>query len=724
MKIIIKIISGIITLMACIINHGFGQDNPGIVHLGKLSAKGIMLDKGWRYTNGDNPDWANPGFDDTKWALVNPMQDIHQLPLLKPGVIGWFRLRFAFDSLEDKNLAAVMQISGASELYVDGRLIHRFGVISNDPEKIIAYDPIYKPLSFAISERATHVLAVRYVLQPGVRYTTMYETRNFAVQIQLLTVDGAIDQFQSGTGSMLFMHYFIMGACMILIILHFAFFLFYPTQKANLSFCIYALGFLLFNIVQHYFFSGSNLVASKFFLANFSMDLRLACNVFLLSALYNLLARQKDKAYWVLVILSIISVFLNTWPYNVGWKLGGALMEIFIGMGLTRIAYQATKVKIRGAWIILAGTICYFIFFSIFFTYALLPNSSFLIDLSITRIVFYILSFLSIPLAVSIFLGLDFAYTNRSLNEKLHEIEELSAKNILQEKEKQEILEAQNERLEIQVHERTNELSQSLIELRSTQSQLIQKEKLATLGELTAGIAHEIQNPLNFVNNFSEVSTELIDEMEQELEKGNANEAKVIAQDIKQNLEKINYHGKRADAIVKSMLLHSKTTSGTSELTNINQLVDEYLRLAYQGLRSKDNTFSVELVTDFDSNQPKINVIPQDIGRVLINLFNNAFYAVNQKHQMKLVNYKPEVRVSTYVERKKLVIQVKDNGMGIPDAIKEKIMQPFFTTKPTGQGTGLGLSLSYDIIVKGHGGELIVDSQEDEYTVFTIHLQI
>ena len=263
---------------------------------------------------------------------------------------------------------------------------------------------------------------------------------------------------------------------------------------------------------------------------------------------------------------------------------------------------------------------------------------------------------------------------------------------------------------------------QALQELKSTQQQLIQSEKMASLGELTAGIAHEIQNPLNFVNNFSEVNSELVKELKSEADKGNLQEVKAIAGDIEFNSEKINHHGKRADAIVKGMLQHSRSSSGQKEPTDINALCDEYLRLAYHGLRAKDKSFTAIAKTDFDSNIEKISVNPQDIGRVILNLINNAFYAVNEKKKSFELSsasggYEPIVTVSTKKVGDKVLVSVKDNGNGIPDPIKDKIFQPFFTTKPTGQGTGLGLSLSYDI-VKAHGGELEAKSTEGEGTVF------
>ncbi|MEO6356711.1 MAG: ATP-binding protein [Ferruginibacter sp.] len=266
-------------------------------------------------------------------------------------------------------------------------------------------------------------------------------------------------------------------------------------------------------------------------------------------------------------------------------------------------------------------------------------------------------------------------------------------------------------------------LEKTLQELKSTQSQLIQKEKMASLGELTAGIAHEIQNPLNFVNNFSEVNSELIVELQQEVENGNLEEVKAIAKDIKDNEQKINHHGKRADAIVKGMLQHSQSSTGVKEPTDINKLADEYLRLAYHGLRAKDKVFNATLKTDFDESIGAINIISQDIGRVLLNLYNNAFYAVNEKSRLDIEEFEPTVSVSTKKINNSIEISVSDNGVGIPQKIVDKIFQPFFTTKPTGQGTGLGLSLSYDII-KAHGGEIKVETKDGEGSTFIIQLPV
>ncbi|TAL41893.1 MAG: two-component sensor histidine kinase [Chitinophagaceae bacterium] len=272
-------------------------------------------------------------------------------------------------------------------------------------------------------------------------------------------------------------------------------------------------------------------------------------------------------------------------------------------------------------------------------------------------------------------------------------------------------------------------LETTLTNLKSTQAQLIQSEKMASLGELTAGIAHEIQNPLNFVNNFSEVNKELIAEMKGEIEKENYDEVKALAKDVEENEEKINHHGKRADAIVKGMLQHSRSSSGVKEPTDINALADEYLRLAYHGLRAKDKSFNATTQTDFDKTIGNINIIPQDIGRVILNLITNAFYAVTDKKKQAGDNYEPIVTVKTSRtpplggRSAGVLISVSDNANGIPQKVLDKIFQPFFTTKPTGQGTGLGLSLSYDI-VKAHGGEINVKTEENEGSEFIIKLPV
>jgi len=331
----------------------------------------------------------------------------------------------------------------------------------------------------------------------------------------------------------------------------------------------------------------------------------------------------------------------------------------------------------------------------------------------------------------------------RNQQKTLNKVLEEERKKRELEEEANRILEAKKLDLESQVAIRTaellhqkEELQRALEHLKATQAQLIQSEKLASLGELTAGIAHEIQNPLNFVNNFSEVSEELVEELKQEREvrseKRDENLINELLSDLTQNLQKINHHGKRASSIVTGMLQHSRASTGERELTDVNVLADEYLRLSYHGLRAKDKSFNATLVTDFDPNLPKIEVVPQDIGRVLLNLINNAFYAVNERYSKSQRlgisdnSYQPKVTVMTKIVASPsgaaVEIRVIDNGIGMSEEVKAKMFQPFFTTKPTGQGTGLGLSLAYDIVTKGHGGTLEVESMEGDGAEFIIKL--
>jgi signal transduction histidine kinase len=280
----------------------------------------------------------------------------------------------------------------------------------------------------------------------------------------------------------------------------------------------------------------------------------------------------------------------------------------------------------------------------------------------------------------------------------------------------------------VEIEQKNTVLEHTLTQLKSTQQLLIQSEKMASLGELTAGIAHEIQNPLNFVNNFSEISMELVDEMNQEMDKGDLEEAKFLASELKGNLARINSHGKRAGSIVKGMLEHSRKSEGKKELTDLNQLADECLRLSFHGLRAKDKSFNADFKTELDPSLPQVEVVSQDIGRVLLNLINNAFYACTEystqlNSEAGNSGHKPQVTVSSQKTANEIILTVKDNGPGIPEGIKEKIFQPFFTTKPSGKGTGLGLSLSYDI-VKAHGGDLKVESTIGEGTSFYIHLPL
>ncbi|OJV25237.1 MAG: hypothetical protein BGO32_04690 [Bacteroidetes bacterium 37-13] len=273
---------------------------------------------------------------------------------------------------------------------------------------------------------------------------------------------------------------------------------------------------------------------------------------------------------------------------------------------------------------------------------------------------------------------------------------------------------------QIRAKNRANaELAKALEELKSTQEQLVQKEKLASLGQLTAGIAHEIQNPLNFVNNFADLSLELLQEIK---ESSDLEDIKAIADDLIQNLTKIYHHGKRADSIVKNMLQHSREQKGAKEPTDLNELLKEFSNLAYHGMRATNKDFNCKIVQSLDATIPKVSIVKQDLGRVFLNMFNNSFYSINKKIALNIDSYLPALEISTHAEGDKVKITIKDNGLGMSEEVKQKLFHPFFTTKPTGEGTGLGLSISHDIIVKLHNGEMQVESKEGEFAQFEITL--
>jgi signal transduction histidine kinase len=489
-------------------------------------------------------------------------------------------------------------------------------------------------------------------------------------------------------------------------------FLFYPRERLNLYFSLYNISLALMVINTQYFKSGPYAgIATE---ADGLISRLIGVNI-LLFIVYAL-DRAKPFFWW----LAAFILFLD-FPLSIILKQNYSPINEIVHAAFTLVCFWQAVVafgrKEFASWLVgfaaLAvvliniGSLLYFVGHIEMVTATVLGITPFVVTI-----------------CVVIYLALRYSRTNISLEHQLIQVKELSDLNLQKEREKQQLLADQNETLEKQVMERTMELKNSLTELRSTQAQLIQQEKMASLGELTAGIAHEIQNPLNFVNNFSEVSNELIDEMTSELAIDNRQSAINIAGDVKQNLEKIIHHGKRADAIVKGMLQHSRASSGQREPTDINAFADEYLRLAYHGFRAKDKSFHAKFETDLDPTIEKINVVPQDMGRVLLNLINNAFYAVDEKKRQLDGSYEPCVSISTRRVDNKVEIKVKDNGNGIPQKVKDKIFQPFFTTKPTGAGTGLGLSLSYDIITKGHGGELKVETEEGEGSVFSVTLPV
>jgi len=704
-------------LLVFFIPKTFAQSGQGF-HLSKSLERDTLL-SGWKFHPGDDSQWANPGFDDSQWQPADPGADITKFDQLKKAGVGWLRLHITADSAvtRERILAWVSQYS-ASEIYLDGKLIQRYGYIGHDPAKTIAVTPAGELFELTLKGGGTQVIAVRVGYQSRILYVS-------PLYVPLPAFSMYVNGYKAATANyedlstlnqeQLVMYSIAAGIFLILCLIHLLYFIFDRSQKISLYYLIYCLSvFYIYLTFVYIFYQGHPETLSTYMLI-FNAGIICFCTAFLFLVLvvYVLFGYHERTVFKVLVILSLLVVLGIFLDDIISTFIDGVVFPVLCMLEVARICFLAIKQKRKDAAIIFP-VICLYIILLVW--EGALDQTTILA----TLLIYFV--FLGLPVAIAIYLGIKTARTNRALKTTLAEVQTLSAQNLLKEQEKQQILANQNILLETQVNERTSELNQSLTHLKQTQTQLIQSEKMASLGELTAGIAHEIQNPLNFVNNFSDVSRELMEELNEELDKGDTEEAKAISMDVIENLGKITHHGKRADAIVKGMLQHSQSGSGTKEPININALADEYLRLSYHGLRSKDKSFNAELVTNFDEKLPKLNVIPQDIGRVLLNLFNNAFYAVNQKQKTAGADYKPEVSVSTSSENGQVTIKVKDNGTGMPNAIKEKIMQPFFTTKPTGEGTGLGLSLTYDMVVKGHGGSITVDSREGEYTEFIITL--
>jgi len=624
----------------------------------------------------------------------------------------------------EQHLTPVFRIfqAGASELYSNGQLVQRFGTVTPNADEV---DAVYAvdQLNLRGTGKSRYTLAVRIAFQPNLHYNKFANFPNFLYMIRVSTVSQVNRDAQRKAIHTTYT-FIKAGLFFILFFLHLSFFIFYPPQKANLFFAISALLFFLhwlsLGLFINSLISDLNVLMS---IALLRVVLFPVNYIFLVTALYTAYGRPKSYYYWA----GVIACGLLTVVYFFNYQSGVVWVEIGSTIVMTAEAIRITVVAVvrkhQGATIILIGMVLSFVGVSLRYVTqftSLLPyfNAN---DYANT---FENFGILSLPLFFSVYLASEFAFASKNLAAQLVAVKNLSAQTLAQEQEKQLILTRQNETLEQKVTERTAELKHSLENLKATQNQLIQKEKMASLGELTAGIAHEIQNPLNFVNNFSEVSVELVEELDQELERGETQEARVIAEDLRQNLQRITQNGQRASNIVKGMLEHSRASTGERQPTDLNALADEYLRLAYQGQRGKSKDFESKLETHFDPALPLVSVVAQDISRVLLNLFNNAFYAVGQKQKTALPDYQPTVTVSTTTANGAVEIRVRDNGMGIPEAIREKIFQPFFTTKPTGEGTGLGLSLSYDMVTKGHGGTLEVVSVEGEGVAFSIKLPL
>lgn len=703
------------------IHEGLSQDSAASLSAKMLGNNRFILLSpldGWIFKRGNDSSWANVEANTSDWMRLKPTQLSAKYADKTGEIEGWFRFKFKLDNdFSNMKLGLIRGGWAATEIYLDGNFFASFGSTGANGKKFQEYNPIDKkstPLVLETGEE--HLIAIHFVdyrsslhlgqLKSAVGSYVRREANGLEYFIMLA---GPEYDFSTQKNSLntLFYRSVWLSVTLLLALLFWLLVILNPGErKTLLLIAVFSSASAISNVTRFFLTDPTISFVSwdrNNLLQNLCLWLLIVVAFFLTATILNLKISKNLTRFLILYILFGIATSLFAFGQ---WVMA---ISVFVELTAITVIIVSRWKKLKGAqWAIVAGLSLSILFGALFAFFNLRDSYKNYWQPLLTG--FY----LSFPLSLMVYVSLRF-------KEIINEVREHARRVVQMTEEKKEQAVKQQKALEEEVARQTVELRDSLENLKATQSQLIQQEKMASLGELTAGIAHEIQNPLNFVNNFSEVNKELIGEMKTEIEKGNLDDVKAIVADIENNEEKINHHGKRADAIVKGMLQHSRTSSGQKEPTDINALADEYLRLAYHGLRAKDKSFSAKFDTNFDPSIGKINVVPQDIGRVLLNLINNAFYAVNERKERLDGTFEPTVSVITKKLDGKIEIKVRDNGNGIPQKVLDKIFQPFFTTKPTGVGTGLGLSLSYDII-RAHGGEIKVETNEGEGSEFITQL--
>ncbi len=715
---------------------------PGVFRLDSLPTRTLTLPVAWRWHPGDNPTWAAPTLDDSRWDTVQPSRKIRSLPQLAGAGIHWFRLRLEVSArAADQPLPVYFFLNGAADVYLDGTLFCHLGQIGDSSNNYLKYKRIRGDLHLLPGLAAgAHSLAVRLATRPDPWYVPRFSEDKQTLRIEIDPPEQFGSSLAGNTHADTWQTYLVVGLFLMLAGIHFLYYL-YRRRAINLIFGATMLLFCLGAVATNGADFARNLTLASW-LQYVGTLASMGYAVLLLATYYTYLERKRGWLFWGLAAYALLMAVASGVPLTsksaaalVTLTQGLATFLLFLdGFRISLLAirdreYKAVLVLVSGA-VLVGVLVVTALIVSVLLYFGLVTGGGGAGNVPIFSTILSI----SVPVVLAILLAKEHDQTNRDLQHRLADVEKLSA-------EKQGLLTQQNELLEQRVAKRTAKLNQSLQDLRATQTQLVQREKMASLGELTAGIAHEIQNPLNFVNNFADLSAELLDELKQEQNRPQptrdpALETELL-NDIHLNVSKIAQHGQRAASIVRGMLQHARSSTGERELTDLNRLGDEYLRLSYQGMRRLDTLpangpanasqnppprFNATLHTSLDPLLEPVNVVSQEISRVLLNLFNNAFYAVWEKARTSPEGYFPTVWFTTRQLPDGVSMEVKDNGTGIPEAMQHKIFQPFFTTKPTGQGTGLGLSLSFDIITKGHGGTLSVESIPGQQTTFSLWL--
>ena len=664
---------------------------------------------GWVFNPADSVAFAAAKVSTTGWKVLNPGQLTTQHAHADGTVQGWFRIKISTDSTVSADALGIMNKSWtASTVYLDGRKLYDFGnpnANSGTGRDNAAFKKV--PDALHLEPNKVYTLAIKvtdaHPITAEQLQTGGYD-RNFR-RVLMLTNQRYHQYYMKYWAETAFYDGLAISVTTVLTLLFLLIYLLNPREGNVRNFTIGS-SFLAILSIGLWLNSRENTSYWSYIVFDFtngvSAILFISFVPYLLAKVFN---KSISRSIMLLLVIAVVIIFGGMFYKNqFVFIFGSAIPILLSAYYLLSNINQLNRAK----WSIVMG-----------FTLALIFLITYIFAATVSlhyQMIFVVIYTLAPPLGMMGYVAFRFREMIAEVRAKAQLVLQLSEEKRIHAQQQQKILEEK-------VEQRTKDLRDSLENLKSAQAQLVQSEKMASLGELTAGIAHEIQNPLNFVSNFAEVSKELLAEMKIELDDHNPDEALEIAKDVIDNLEKIVHHGKRADSIVKGMLQHSRSNAGLSELTDINRLAEEYLQLAYHGLRAKDKTFNTAIERHFDKSIPQTKIVPQDIGRVFLNLITNAFYAMSEKKKELNHTFSPVLGFRTVQEDNLIRIEITDNGNGIQEQLKDKIFQPFFTTKPTGSGTGLGLSLSYDIIT-AHGGSIKVNTQLGKGSAFLITIPI
>ena len=690
----------------------------------------FYLTQNWRYHAGDPAEavrlWASADFDDSAWEIVDAPLRVDHLPQSGWSGAGWFRLHLTVDSLLlNRPLAFNVFHYGASEVYLDGALLYQFGKVGSSPANEAGFNALAQQPKFIVFRQTKHLIVVRYsgfnVLHG--RPPTMTEL-GFRMAIGDLNHSQMLRGWH--TRFFTYVEALTIAVPLSFAILHFLLFLFYRRDRANFSFALFTATIGLWGLLEHRPFYVTDANTALLLLRLISPYVALMPLVGL-RCLYSFFYLKLPRQFYT---FALVGIGLAIWTWFAVASRASAFFFLIALLEMVRVVIVALRRKASGAWIIGTGFAAFSLsLLSVFIIGIFEMFGSFeILSLPLVYALVYGVGVLGLLLSMSIYLSHNIARTNKNLESEMKKSLQLEVDNARKEVELQKAAE---------LKAAYQELDAAHTNLQATQQQLVTQEKLASLGQLTAGIAHEIKNPLNFVNNFAVLSVDLAKELREEIAKLEDGGLKIEAREslanveeilttLEQNAEKINHHGKRADGIVKSMMQHARGSSGQREMTDINHLLDEAVNLTYHGMRANEASFNVTIEKEYDETVGKLEVVPQDLSRVFLNILNNACYAAFEKQKAKgnkqKASFSPTLSVSTKNLNGNIEIRIRDNGNGIPAEVREKIFNPFFTTKPTGQGTGLGLSISYDIIVQQHRGEIKVETEEGKFTEFVVRL--